>query len=188
MDIDLLKCGNADEAALVDLVVRCARIVDSGDAVVPGPVIIEYPVLLGGEPLRLNAYPVEVAIAEKYHTMVVRDLANSRMKDFYDVWILSRNLSFTRAALVNAIHATFARRSTLMPDDAPPALTSAYTTDPARVRQWRAFINRIGVPELSEGLPGVVSEIAAFLMPTKLQAVEEGARLAWQPGGPWVRS
>jgi hypothetical protein len=61
-----------------------------GDAVFPGPVRIDFPVLLGGEPVRLNAYPVEASIAEKFHAMVEHELRNSRMKDFHDIWTLSK--------------------------------------------------------------------------------------------------
>ena len=64
-----------------------------GDAVYPQPSTVEYPSLLGRAPVRLNAYPIEAAIAEKFEAMVQLDLRNSRMKDFYDVWTLSQTLN-----------------------------------------------------------------------------------------------
>ena len=96
------RMGNVRQRVQIDFGV--------GDAVVPGPVRIEFPLMLGGEPIRLNAYPVEAAIAEKFHAMVAKDLRNSRMKDFYDIWILSRNCTFTSTTLARSIRSTFERR------------------------------------------------------------------------------
>jgi hypothetical protein len=78
-----------------------------GDAISPGPRWIDYPTFLDQPPLRLLAYPVEAAIAEKFQAMVALDLANSRMKDFFDVWSCSRNLDFDGEALAGAMTATF---------------------------------------------------------------------------------
>jgi hypothetical protein len=169
------RLGNVRQTVQVDFGV--------GDAVVPSPIAIDYPVMLGGLPPRLQGYPAEAAIAEKYQTLVVRDLANSRMKDFYDIWVLSKNLTFKREVLVEAINATFARRNTIVPGDIPPGLTSAYAQDPARVRQWRAFVNRIGAAELSDRFPDIVTDIVGFLRPMDLRATD-GTH--WQPGGPWA--
>ena len=63
-----------------------------GDVMVPGPRMIEYPVFLGSDTIKLLAYPVESAIAEKLQAMVALGTANSRMKDFYDVWIAARGV------------------------------------------------------------------------------------------------
>ncbi len=90
-----------------------------GDAVYPEASLVEYPVLLGHTPVRLMAYPVEASIAEKFQAMVELDLRNSRMKDFYDIWTLSRTLPFGLQTLRQAIQATFERRETPIPK-APP--------------------------------------------------------------------
>lgn len=126
---------------------------------------IEFPLLLGGDPIRLTAYSVEAAIAEKFHVMVVRDLRNSRMKDFYDIWMLSRNCSFKSGRLQNAIHATFARRGTLLPRATPPALTEAFHGDPMHVAQWTAFVRRIGEPQLAHDLAVVAAAVREFILP-----------------------
>jgi predicted nucleotidyltransferase component of viral defense system len=81
-----------------------------GDVMVPGPRMIEYPAFLGGETIHLLAYPVESAIAEKLQAMVALGEANSRMKDFYDVWICSRHLDFDAGTLLTAVGATFNNR------------------------------------------------------------------------------
>jgi hypothetical protein len=121
-----------------------------GDAVHPQPQVIEYPVLLTNSPIRLHAYPVEAAIAEKFHAMVELDLRNSRMKDFYDIWILSRTLAFSGHGLSQAIRSTFQRRQTSVPSLVPVGLTAEFYGDPIHVRQWGAFVRRIGEATLAD--------------------------------------
>ncbi|MGH8865611.1 MAG: nucleotidyl transferase AbiEii/AbiGii toxin family protein [Burkholderiales bacterium] len=158
-----------------------------GDAVYPSPVIIEYPVLLGGAPLKLRAYPVEATIAEKFHAMVHLDLANSRMKDFYDVWILSRTLEFDGQALSKAIKSTFERRESPIPTAPPVALTERFSGDAGHIRQWDAFVARIDELSLQRGLPTVIKAIAEFLMPPTIAAAErKPLRSRWTPKGGWT--
>jgi Nucleotidyl transferase AbiEii toxin, Type IV TA system len=157
-----------------------------GDAVVPGPRFIEYPTLLGQPSVRLRAVPIESSIAEKFHAMVELDAANSRMKDFYDLWTFSRHLSFDGATLAQAIAATFERRATTVPGDAPTCLTAAYFEAPDHVQQWRAFTRRIGEPALAENFAQLAGEIAAFVVPPAAAAGCGGAFASgWEPGGPW---
>lgn len=73
----------------------------------PGPRVLEYPVLLDSDTIQLRAYPIESALAEKLQAMVALGSANSRMKDFYDVWICSNHLDFDTDTLLDAIGATF---------------------------------------------------------------------------------
>jgi predicted nucleotidyltransferase component of viral defense system len=157
-----------------------------GDAVYPSPLVIEYPVLLGGPPLKLRAYPVEAAIAEKFQAMVQLDLANSRMKDFYDVWILSRTLEFDGQVLSKAIESTFERRETPIPTTPPAALTERFFDDPTHTRQWDAFVTRIDELSLKGRLPTIIGAIADFVMPpTKAAAERNPLRLRWTPKGGW---
>jgi predicted nucleotidyltransferase component of viral defense system len=97
------RLGNVRQTVQIDFGV--------GDAVHPEPQIIDYLVLLAGPPLRLSGYPVEAAISEKFQAMVHLDMQNSRMKDFYDIWILSRTLAFSGPELSEAIRSTFDRRA-----------------------------------------------------------------------------
>src|SRR5690348_4981467 len=93
-----------------------------GDAVEHGGDLVHFPVLLPmGAPL-IRAYPKEAAIAEKLHGMVILDMANSRMKDFYDIWFMSKRWPFNLGTLSSAIASTFERRSTPLPDQLPTAL------------------------------------------------------------------
>lgn len=109
-----------------------------GDVMVPGPRMIEYPGFLGNDTIQLLAYPVESAIAEKLQAMVALGSANSRMKDFYDVWICSTHLDFNADTLPEAIDATFKNRETPLPAGVFEALTPAFV-EGHRV-QWNAFV------------------------------------------------
>lgn len=91
-----------------------------GDLVSPPPREADYPALLEFPSPRLRIYSMESVIAEKLHAMVILNLTNSRMKDFYDLWTLSRLFSFTSQTLAQAIQSTFARRQTPIPITTPP--------------------------------------------------------------------
>jgi predicted nucleotidyltransferase component of viral defense system len=134
-----------------------------GDAVEPGVENIDLPVLLGLPQPRLRAYARETVIAEKFQAMVLLGLANSRMKDFYDVWVLGRSHSFDDDRLARAIAATFERRDTVVPVNAPVALTQDFAKDAGKQQQWKAFVRDLAadVPALSQ----VVTDLASFLMP-----------------------
>ncbi len=100
--------------------------------------------------------------------MVVLGRANSRMKDFYDIWILSRSFTFDDDRLARAIAATFARRGTEIPTELPDALSPAFAADEQKQQQWRVFVE--GVALNPGDLADVVAELAAFLMPQAARA------------------
>ena len=87
-----------------------------GDAVYPEPELVSFPVLLPMEAPLIRAYPRESAIAEKFHAMVVLDIRNSRMKDFYDVWFMASTWTFDMASLRSAIFTSFERRGSPIPE------------------------------------------------------------------------
>ena len=99
-----------------------------GDVITPVAQIVNYPALLHFPEPRIRAYPPETVVAEKLQAMVALGMQNSRMKDFYDLWLMARDLSFTGEPLVKAIQATFERRKTPIPDDIPIALRSRLKT------------------------------------------------------------
>ena len=109
-----------------------------GDAVTPGPLELEYPVLLDHPAPTLN--PCDTVVAEKFEAIVALDLANSRMKDFYDLLAMSRLFAFEGAILAAA--ATFERRATAIPHECPPPLTRAFLEDSRKFGQWRPFLAR----------------------------------------------
>ena len=134
-----------------------------GDALEPGAEVVDYPVMLDLPAPRLRAYARETVIAEKFQAMVALGRANSRMKDFYDIWILSRSFTFDDDRLARAIEATFARRKTMIPTELPDALTPAFAADEQKHRQWRAFIEDVSVDP--GPLSSVTEDLADFLMP-----------------------
>jgi hypothetical protein len=156
-----------------------------GDVMVPGPRMIEYPVFLGGDTIKLLAYPIESSIAEKLQAMVALGNANSRMKDFYDVWICSNHLDFNADALLKSIDATFKNRDTPVPADQVEALTTAFV-ETHRV-QWNAFVRKIGETELIDAFGRVVDDIKSFAMPA-LHSLARGETLSkhWKAGRGWV--
>lgn len=135
-----------------------------GDKVVPAPIEIDLPQLLDlGKP-HLLGYTPESAIAEKFQAMVALDMTNTRMKDFYDIWLLSRNLKFDDKILAEAIKTTFERRNTPLPNAAPTAFTSEFSQDETKQRQWKAFLRKNRL-DTEIDLEAVLKEIEDFLMP-----------------------
>lgn len=151
---------------------RIAVVIDIGfgDAIEPGVEEIELPVMLDLPAPRLRAYPRETVVAEKFQAMVLFGLANTRMKDYYDIWILSRSYAFDAERLSRAIAATFERRGTAIPEDLPDALTPAFSTDATKQRQWEAFARDLAaeVPSLEV----IVADLAGFLMPQAREALQ----------------
>lgn len=145
-----------------------------GDAVVPGLRDIEYPALLDFPAPKIRAYAPETVVAGKFQAMVVLGRVNSRMKDFYDVWMLSRTFDFNRDSLAQAIASTFRRRGTEIPVQLPDALTRNFSLEPIKVNQWRSFTEDLAVttPDLST----VVKDLAGFLMPAAVEATSAGAK------------
>lgn len=162
---------------------RCALQIDVGfgDAVTPEPQTLAYPTLLNGfQPPMLRVYPVYTVIAEKYQAMVMLGRANSRMKDFFDLAFIARRTELDGATLASAIAATFARRQTALPAERPLALTSEFSDEPAKQRQWRAFLgkNRLTAGSLAE----TVALLDLLLWPpTQVAAAKSQATATWRP-------
>jgi hypothetical protein len=152
-----------------------------GDAITPAPEVVTYPALLEdlGAPT-LRAYPVYTAIAEKLHAMVVLGMANSRMKDFFDLHVIAKSTALERGTLVQALRATFERRGTPLPESEPVALTPAFATDPAKLLQWRAFLSKTNLPPID--LADVIADLQAFLAPT-LFVTSPATDSRWDPVG-----
>ncbi len=154
-----------------------------GDVVEPAPARTAYPAILSHvEPPMLRIYPPETVIAEKLQAMVVLDIRNSRMKDFYDLWYLSRHWPFQMAVLRRAVASTFERRRTEVPVGIPFALTEEFLTDEGKRQQWVAFVRRLNLPADTPDLRAIGQEITKFVHPI-FAAGEEDA--TWQPGGSW---
>lgn len=157
-----------------------------GDVVTPAPERIEFPTILDAPAPQLKAYPRYTMVAEKLETMVRLGMANSRMKDFYDVWLLSRLFEFDGRILCEAIHNTFKRRSTPLPEGLPIAFTDEFRKDAQKQTQWRAFVRKSRPERVESELDTVICEVAAFLSPV-LEALVANKFLEaiWVQGGPW---
>ncbi len=156
-----------------------------GDVVTPDPETIMYPALLDFPAPELSGYPRETVVAEKFQAMVYLRTLNSRMKDFYDVWLLAMQYAFDGALLGKAIAATFANRSTGI-DVAPIAFTPDFTEQASTRTQWTAFRNKLPNAQCPEKLSEVVSLLSDFLMPVaRTRAKGESFELRWPPRGPW---
>ena len=107
-----------------------------GDAIDPPAEWLDYPVLLDMPAPRLRGYARETVVAEKFQAMVDLGMANSRMKDYYDLWIISQTFDIDRSRLARAISATFARRGTAIPDGVPDGLSLAFAEDAVKRQQW----------------------------------------------------
>jgi len=157
-----------------------------GDAVSPAPIEIEFPTLLAMSAPKLRAYRRETVVAEKLHAMVDLGIANSRMKDFFDIWFLSQNFDFEGAVLAHSIGATFDKRKTALPEAVPFALTEGFSKDDAKQKQWKAFMSRLSKTASPKPLDELVPVIAGFLWPP-LDALgaEPAFARTWTAGGPW---
>lgn len=155
-----------------------------GDAITPEAQEIEYPSLLKLPAAKVFAYSRETVVAEKLQAMVVLGILNSRMKDFYDLWLLCEKFSFDGLVLAKAIAATFERRRTALPLDPPIALTAEFGTTPDKVVQWQAFLRRSHLE--AQLISDVISRLSEFLLPI-LSATARQAKFTkrWEPGGPW---
>lgn len=139
-----------------------------GDAIEPGLEPLELPVLLDQPAPTLRAYARETVVAEKFQAMVMIGQANTRLKDYYDLWVLSQSHTFEEERLARAIAATFQRRETPLPTELPDGLKPAFYEDEAKVAQWRAFVDDVAVDP--GDLKTVAMALAEFLLPAALAA------------------
>jgi type I restriction enzyme S subunit len=157
-----------------------------GNAIEPEPQDVEYPTLLDDPPPRIRAYPPEAVIAEKFHAMVVIGEPNSRLKDFYDLYVLARRFPFLGERLARAIAATFERRRTAIDAAQPAALAPRFFADVARATRWRTYLTRNVLPGAPADFDAVGELLRSFLGPPwNALATRDAFAEAWAPGGPW---
>jgi len=159
-----------------------------GDVVVPSAQHIRYPALLDLPAPQLEAYSKESVIAEKLQAMVRLGELNSRMKDFYDVWAMARQLDFDGAGLAEAIKATFDNRATALPAD-PEPFRATFAENPVKQAQWRGFIRRHRLEGDQARFEEVIADLASFLVPVTRGVATQGTfEGAWRAPGPWAGS
>jgi hypothetical protein len=151
-----------------------------GDAITPAPVEIDYPSLLDAPAPHLRAYPVETVVAEKFQALTTLGIANSRLKDFYDLWLIAQIFELRQSVIADAVRRTFERRETPLPIDTPVGLSDEFAA--AWSAQWRAFLAREPMAAAPDGFAAVITDLRNFLIP--LIGASEEERV-WPPGGPW---
>jgi predicted nucleotidyltransferase component of viral defense system len=139
-----------------------------GDAITPDPSEIKYPVLLDAPAPWLKAYPIQTVVAEKFEAVTLRGIANSRLKDFYDLYLIAQTYSLDPDVLAEAIRRTFERRGTALPTAPPVGLTEAYAQ--AWATQWRAFLTRERMAAVPDALDEVIATLRDYLMPLAARA------------------
>ena len=158
-----------------------------GDRVVPGPEEIDFPTLLDFPAPHLKSYTRESVVAEKFEAMVKLGILNSRMKDFYDLRSLSQSFSFDGPTLCDAIKATFEKRGTAVPIEAPLALTPEFYDDKQKNSQWKAFLNKSRLDAAANSLTEIAAALREFLLPvSESVATGESLNKTWEPSGPWI--
>lgn len=157
-----------------------------GDVVTPRARKITYPTLLNFPAPRIQAYPRETVVAEKFQAMVMLGIANSRMKDFYDLYVLARDFAFDGNTLVRVLKATFKRRNTGIPLEPPLAMTDEYGLDEVKSVQWTAFLHKSDLEDHAPQLLELLSHLRLFLLlPMKAASGKGPTPKDWPEGGPW---
>ncbi|MBT8373177.1 MAG: nucleotidyl transferase AbiEii/AbiGii toxin family protein [Deltaproteobacteria bacterium] len=158
-----------------------------GDRIVPDPQLLEFPALLAEHGPVIRSYSPETVIAEKFNAMVLLGIAISRMKDYFDIWMLSRNFTIEGAVLREAIQQTFTKRQTALPITEPIGLSDEFASNESKRYQWQGFVRRLqkqnSLPDLTE----VVAAIRDFLMPilTAIANVVPSPESTWSSAQGW---
>ena len=156
-----------------------------GDAIVPAPEELDFPTLLKAPAPKLKAYPKESVVAEKFEAIVKLGMANSRMKDFYDLWVMAQRFAFKNATFAAAIQATFETRRTSLPSSLPLAFSADFWRSPDKQTQWKAFLRKSGL-NANSSLEETIRIVREFLMPVVERIVEgDPEKKTWSRGGPW---
>jgi len=156
-----------------------------GDAVVPGPCKVTYPVLLDFPAPEVNGYTRESTIAEKLHAMVRLGVLNSRMKDFYDIWMLCRTFDFDGGVLAKAVEDAFRNRNTPFTAN-PEVFEPLFARDPDKEPQWKSFIRKTKLTSAPDDFEAVVTVVKTFLEPVAASlAGGRTFRGTWEAPGPW---
>jgi hypothetical protein len=135
-----------------------------GDVIYPKTKVIDYPVILDFPKPHLNGYPAESVISEKFEAMIKLGLLNSRMKDFYDIWLMMRQFEFKGANLVEAIKKTFRHRKTDVPQASPLFAEEIYDKKSDRQTLWTAFLRKGDIHHAPDKLSVTAQEIEKFLI------------------------
>ena len=154
-----------------------------GDSVFPAAEFTEYPVLLEAEKPRIKVYPRYTVIAEKFEAMVTLGMKNSRLKDFFDIWLLTECFDFDFITLKQALERTFERRKTPFPATLPTALTDEFIKDKMKLSQWNAFLRKTRPKQFPDSLEMATNRITEFLLP--MMQIHQVPPTIWKAAQGW---
>jgi predicted nucleotidyltransferase component of viral defense system len=154
------------------------------DVVSPAPVVKPYPVILSMPVPALRSYPPEAVVAEKLQAMIYLGSANSRMKDFYDLWIFARMIEFKGEVLQDAIRRTFEHRDTDVPENEPVAFSERFAIDKQDL--WLAFVKTSSIKDAPEQVETVIAHLRKFISPV-FESIRTDMKFTktWSADGPW---
>ena len=156
-----------------------------GDVIVPGPSKITYPTLLEFPAPEMKGYTMESTIAEKFQAIVKLGVLNSRMKDFYDIWMLSRTFDFRGEILAEAVDKTFENRNTPINVE-PAAFDPSFWQDEDKRIQWQGFIRKAKLANAPEAFKDAAESVKLFLLPLVASLAERQTfQGVWTAPGPW---
>lgn len=155
------------------------------DLIYPKPQVLIYPTILDLPAPIIQGYTPETVIAEKFETMVKLGLKNSRMKDFLDIWALSRQFSFQGRILSEALRSIFLNRNTPLASQ-PFALTEAFAYSNEKQTQWKVFLRQNQIDHAPQHLSNIIHQLNVFLVPMLETIVSQQVfDKMWTPPGPW---
>lgn len=159
-----------------------------GDIVHPRTKIIDYPVILDLPRPHLNGYPQESVISEKFEAMIKLGALNSRMKDYYDLWLMIRQLEFKGTHLVEAIKKTFKHRETDIPQSKPLFTNEIFDEKSDRQMLWNGFVEKGKIQHAPATLSETAKEIENFLI-KPVSAINNKVKFekTWKPMKRWVK-
>jgi hypothetical protein len=157
-----------------------------GDIVYPKTKVIDYPAILDFPKPHLKGYPPESVISEKFEAMIKLGLLNSRMKDFYDIWLLMHQFDFDGPSLVGALKRTFEHRKTDIPKEKPLFAEEIYDESSDRQALWKMFLKKGNIKHVPNALATTAKEIENFLI-EPLNALNKGIEFnkKWETADSW---
>ena len=159
-----------------------------GMRIKPKPRTATFPTILPFPAPRILIYPKELTIADKYHAICKLGMLNSRVKDYYDIYRLSRYFRFMGAALKKGINTIFKQEGYTVPSGTPDALSDEFARLPEKGILWKRFTAKIEQDSLDLTLFQVIESLREFILPPARAAAERKPfYFVWPAGGPWTK-
>lgn len=145
------------------------------DTILPHPAKVKYPTLLDFPAPELKGYTPQTSIAEKFESIIRLGFANTRMKDFYDIWLLIQQFDFDRKELQEIIHQVMKNRGTTL-EDSPSAFLESFYGNSIKKDKWNAFLKDISHEPIS--LQKVVFDLTSFFAQILPKEIAESLKMS----------